>query len=103
LVGANADYVVGGVCRQLRNLQHHPRAPQLLSALLREGGVSAALLPLLAEPLRAALSVSMLGQERKLITKGIQKTLGASNQTAFFRTYPVSLGDTCVISVLVRD
>jgi hypothetical protein len=61
LVGANADYVVDGVCRQLRSLQQHPRAPQLLAALLREGGVSAALLPLLAEPLRAALSVSLSG------------------------------------------
>lgn len=58
LVGANADYVVDGVCRQLRSLQQHPRAPQLLAALLREAGVSAALMPLLAEPLRAALSVS---------------------------------------------
>jgi hypothetical protein len=58
LVGANADYVVDGVCRQLRSLQQHPHAPQLLAALLREAGVSAALLPLLAEPLRAALSVS---------------------------------------------
>jgi len=59
LVGANADYVVDGVCRQLRSLQQHPRAPQLLAALLREAGVSAALMPLLAEPLRAALSVSI--------------------------------------------
>lgn len=58
MVGANADYVVDGVCRQLRSLQQHPRAPQLLAALLREAGVSAALMPLLAEPLRAALSVS---------------------------------------------
>lgn len=60
LVGANADYVVDGVCKQLRGLQQHPRAPQLLAALLREAGVSAALMPLLAEPLRAALSVSIL-------------------------------------------
>lgn len=65
LVGANADYVVDGVCRQLRSLQQHPRAPQLLAALLREGGVSAALMPLLAEPLRAALSVSICFLSRR--------------------------------------
>lgn len=59
LVGANADYVVDGVCKQLRSLPKHPRAPQLLAALLREAGVGAALMPLLAEPLRAALSVSV--------------------------------------------
>lgn len=58
LVAANADYVVEGVCKQLRRLPQHPRAPQLLAALLRQAGVSAALMPLLAEPLRAALSVS---------------------------------------------
>lgn len=58
LVGANADYVVDGVCKQLRGLQQHPRAPQLLAALLQQGGVSACLMPLLAEPLRAALGVS---------------------------------------------
>jgi hypothetical protein len=58
LVGRNADYVVDGVCKRLRSLQQYPRAPQLLAALLRESGVGAQLLPLLAEPLRAALSVS---------------------------------------------
>jgi hypothetical protein len=58
LVGQNADYVVDGVCKRLRSLQQYPRAPQLLAALLREAGVGAQLLPLLAEPLRAALSVS---------------------------------------------
>ncbi|WIA11547.1 hypothetical protein OEZ85_011656 [Tetradesmus obliquus] len=58
LVGQNADYVVDGVCKRLRSLQQHPRAPQLLAALLQEAGVAAQLLPLLAEPLRAALSVS---------------------------------------------
>jgi hypothetical protein len=70
LVGANADYVVDGVCRQLRALQAHPRAPQLLAALLREAGVSAALMPLLAEPLRAALSVSDDGSSSLCVWDG---------------------------------
>lgn len=61
LIGANADYVVDGVCKQLRSLQQHPRAPQLLAALLKQAGVGAQLLPLLAEPLRAALRVSAGG------------------------------------------
>jgi hypothetical protein len=43
------------VCRQLRQLEAHPRAPQMLAALLRKAGAGPELLPLLAEPARAAL------------------------------------------------
>jgi hypothetical protein len=57
LVAGNADYVVDGITKQLRNLSQYPRAPQLLAALLREAGVGGQLLTLLAEPLRAALGV----------------------------------------------
>ncbi len=57
LVAANADYVVDGVCRQLRSLGAHPRAPQLLAALLRKAGVGPELVPLLAEPAQAAIKV----------------------------------------------
>lgn len=56
LVSTNADYIVDGMCRQLRQLEAYPRAPQLFAALLRETGVAPALLLLLAEPARAALS-----------------------------------------------
>ena len=57
LVVANVDYIVDAVSRQLRSLGAHPRAPQLLAALLRKAGVAPQLLPLLAEPARAALQV----------------------------------------------
>ncbi|KAG1680797.1 hypothetical protein FOA52_008130 [Chlamydomonas sp. UWO 241] len=55
LVGRNADYVIDAVCAQLRDLPRHPRAPQLLAALLNQAGASPELLPLLAEPLTSAL------------------------------------------------
>jgi hypothetical protein len=57
LVGANADYVIDGLCARLRALRRHPRAPQLLAALLQRGGVAPELLPLMSEPLRGALRV----------------------------------------------
>ncbi|CAL5218647.1 g350 [Coccomyxa viridis] len=55
LVRGNADYIVDGLCRQLRHLEDHPRAPALFAALLRRAGVAPALLPLLVEPARAAV------------------------------------------------
>ncbi|KAL4440079.1 hypothetical protein ABPG75_003080 [Micractinium tetrahymenae] len=55
LVAANADYVVDGMCAQLRQLEAHPRAPQLFSALLQQAGVAPELLPLLVEPARSAI------------------------------------------------
>jgi len=58
LLNANADYVVDALCGQLRDLGTHPRAPLLLAALLRRaGGVAPHMLPLMAEPLQAALRV----------------------------------------------
>ena len=45
------------LCRQLRELDLHPRAPQLMAALLSQAGVVPQLLPLMAEPLQAALRV----------------------------------------------
>jgi hypothetical protein len=65
LVGAHADYVVDGVCKRLRDLGRYPRAPQLLAALLQEAGVAAELLPLLSEPLKAALGVRSKGEGQK--------------------------------------
>lgn len=60
LLNANADYVVDALCGQLRDLQAHPRAPLLLAALLRRaGGVAPHMLPLMAEPLQAALRVGV--------------------------------------------
>jgi hypothetical protein len=59
LLAANADWVTDVLCQQLRDLGQHPQAPALLAALLREaGGVRADLLPVMAEPLAAALRVS---------------------------------------------
>ncbi|GLC59559.1 hypothetical protein PLESTB_001500300 [Pleodorina starrii] len=55
LLGANADYVVDSLCGRLRDLQRHPRAPQLLAALLRRAGVAPQVLPLMAEPLQRTL------------------------------------------------
>ncbi|KFM24404.1 hypothetical protein F751_3122 [Auxenochlorella protothecoides] len=55
LVSQNADYIVDGLCRQLRQPARHPRAPALFAALLKQTGVPQMLLPLLAEPLRVAL------------------------------------------------
>lgn len=61
LVAANADYVVDGACRRLRDPRSHPRAPHLLAALLRKAGVVPELLPLLAEPARSAIKVGWFG------------------------------------------
>lgn len=58
LLSANADFVVDALCAQLRDLNAHPRAPLLLAALLRRsGGVAPHMLPLMAEPMQAALRV----------------------------------------------
>ena len=38
-------------------LDRHPRAPHLLAALMHKAGVAPELLPLLAEPARAAVQV----------------------------------------------
>ncbi|GAB4823772.1 hypothetical protein N2152v2_010818 [Parachlorella kessleri] len=66
LVGENADYVVDGVCAQLRQLERHPRAPQLLAVLMHKAGVAPELLPLLAEPARAAVQgVSILARRKR--------------------------------------
>ncbi|RMZ54462.1 hypothetical protein APUTEX25_002038 [Auxenochlorella protothecoides] len=59
LVSQNADYIVDGLCRQLRQPARHPRAPALFAALLKQTGVPQMLLPLLAEPLRVALQAFM--------------------------------------------
>jgi hypothetical protein len=58
LLAENADYTVDGVCRRLRDLKKYPRAPQLLAGVLRVGG--AGLLPLMSEPLRSAIGVSLI-------------------------------------------
>ena len=56
LVVANADYVVDGLCAGLRRPDDHPRAAALCAAALRcSGSAASALLPLLAEPARAAV------------------------------------------------
>ncbi|KAK9808680.1 hypothetical protein WJX72_001826 [[Myrmecia] bisecta] len=66
LVAANADYIVDGVCRQLRHLDEYPRAPHLFAALLRKAGVAPSLLPLLAEPARAAFQgLSILARRKR--------------------------------------
>ncbi|KAK9915923.1 hypothetical protein WJX75_006066 [Coccomyxa subellipsoidea] len=65
LVQANADYIVDGLCRQLRHLDNHPRAPYLFAGLLLRAGVAPALLPLLAEPARAAVQGLAITARRK--------------------------------------
>ncbi|CAL8470133.1 g9675 [Coccomyxa elongata] len=65
LVRENADYIVDGLCRQLRHLDSHPRAPHLFAGLLRCAGVAPALLPLLAEPARAAVAGLAITARRK--------------------------------------
>ncbi|DBA77508.1 hypothetical protein WJX77_009976 [Trebouxia sp. C0004] len=54
LLTHNADYLVDGLCRQLRSLQSYPRAPYLFAAVLQQAGAGPQLLPLLADPARAA-------------------------------------------------
>lgn len=58
-VAANSDYIVDGLCRQLRHLDQHPRAPAVLAGLLAVSGVPAALLPLFSEPAAAAFKVRL--------------------------------------------
>lgn len=65
-MGSNADYIVDGMCRQLRQLEQHPNAPQLFAVLLQEAGVAPQLLPLLAEPARSALQgLSILARRQQ--------------------------------------
>lgn len=42
-------------------LERYPRAPHLLAVLMRKAGMAPELLPLLAEPARAAVQVSSWG------------------------------------------
>jgi TELO2-interacting protein 1 len=66
LVADNADYIVDGLCRQLRQPEIFPQAPQLFAALLRQGGVAPGLVPLLAEPARQALlGISIVARKKK--------------------------------------
>ena len=66
LVADNADYIVDGLCRQLRQPEKNPLAPQLFAALLRQGGVAPGLVPLLAEPARQALlGISIIARKKK--------------------------------------
>jgi len=52
------DYVVDGVCTQLSNLDAHPMAPYLLSALFNHAqDLPRSVLPLLSEPASHALQV----------------------------------------------
>ena len=46
----------------LLQLDMHPRAPQLFTALLQHTGVESQLVPLLAEPARSAVQVSLQAQ-----------------------------------------
>lgn len=66
LVTENSDYIIDGLCLQLRRPDKHPRAPQLFAALLKEGGVAPGLIPLLAEPARRALQgTSIIARSRR--------------------------------------
>jgi hypothetical protein len=61
----NSDYIVDGLCRQLRQPELYPRAPNLFSAILKQNGIASGLLPLLAEPARhALLGTSILSRHR---------------------------------------
>eukprot|EP00897_Mesotaenium_endlicherianum_P009558 jgi/Mesen1/8630/ME000050S08046 len=56
LVAGNADYVVDALCRGLRHLDSQPSAPALFVAVLRCTGASSRVLPLLSEPIQAAVN-----------------------------------------------
>eukprot|EP00891_Asterochloris_glomerata_P002860 jgi/Astpho2/2860/fgenesh1_pg.00050_%23_118_t len=75
LVAANADYIVDGLCKQLRRLSDHPMAPHLFAALLQEADVAPHLLPLLAEPVQSAfhgLSILNRGSKPHLVVAFLQ-------------------------------
>ena len=58
LVMAFSDYVVDGLCLQLRDVARHPRAPYTLAALLkRMSGHPAQLIALFSEPASLAFKV----------------------------------------------
>lgn len=65
LVAVNVDYVIDGLCSQLRQLDLYPQAPLLMAVLLKKCGAQGGLFIALAEPLRAALQgVSILARRR---------------------------------------
>eukprot|EP00884_Botryococcus_braunii_P020253 jgi/Botrbrau1/6911/Bobra.67_3s0029.1 len=65
IVAGNADYIVDGLCAQLRELDSHPRAPALFAMLLGAAGLGPSLLPILAEPARAAIKGLSITARRK--------------------------------------
>ncbi|GMH32931.1 hypothetical protein BSKO_00765 [Bryopsis sp. KO-2023] len=67
LVSANGDYIVDGLCSQLRQIHLYPHAPHLFAALLRRARVAPKLLPLLAEP--ATLSLKGVAIVSRAITE----------------------------------
>jgi hypothetical protein len=52
----NLDFVVDGLTAQLRELQPNSNGPQLLAAVLQKAGITAQLLPALAEPASCAIT-----------------------------------------------
>ena len=80
----------------MRDLGAHPRAPQLLAALLGSGGgVAPALLPAMAEPLAAALGVRNAGTLAQALVVWVKKEGNVMGCRS--RRFPVLLVDVCAV------
>ena len=66
LITDNADYIIDGLCRRLRQPEMYPSAPMLFAAVLGHSGVAPALIPMMAEPAHQTLQgISIIARRKK--------------------------------------